>query len=84
MTPFKGFASYDAQCKAIRAEVNDWIRNDSQCDYVLDFAKLFADPSDEEALIPGSSIGDMLHPNPKAGLDVVKQLDVKALLEAII
>ncbi len=84
ITPFKGFASYDAQCKAIRAEVNDWIRNDSQCDYVLDFAKLFADPSDEEALIPGSSIGDMLHPNPKAGLDVVKQLDVKALLEAII
>lgn len=46
-----------------RNQTNDWIRNESNADGVVDFHALLRDPANPDALNPLFDSGDHLHPN---------------------
>lgn len=59
-TPYAGHYS-DAK-DALRRRVNDWIRNGSGFDAVVDVDALLRDPADPRRLLPAYDSGDHLHP----------------------
>ncbi len=48
---------------AFRNQINDWSRNSSNADVILDWHPLVGDPNDPDALSPEFDSGDHLHPN---------------------
>jgi len=46
-----------------RNQVNDWIRNRSDCDKVYDFDAVIRDPTNFERMLPILDLGDGTHPN---------------------
>ena len=64
ITPFKGNDYYSIFHEAARQYVNQWIRQTSDIDGVIDFAALVCDPNDNAKLKPEFS-DDWLHLNPK-------------------
>ena len=63
LTPFEGADYADAAGEAKREAVNDWIRNRSGFDGVIDFDKVTRDPAHPTRLLPAYDSGDHLHPN---------------------
>jgi len=61
--PVKGSFYYTTYREAARQRVNEWIRNNSYFDAVIDFDLVMRDPSDPQSLLPELHTGDFLHPN---------------------
>lgn len=51
----------------VRNEFNTWVREKSQADGVIDYAKAAADPENSSRMKKGLHIGDGLHPNTQGG-----------------
>ncbi len=67
ITPFEGSFYNRRPGSAIGADweaINSWIRAPGHFDSVLDFAKVVADPTQPDRLLPAYDSGDHLHPNP--------------------
>ena len=63
LTPIEG-SGYDFPvAKAMRQEVNQWIRTSGAFDAVIDFDAATRDPSQPERFLPAYDSGDHLHPN---------------------
>jgi len=62
--PYQGFAGWTAVGEAKRAAVNQWIRNSSAFDGVIDFDSALRDPAAPARLAPQFDSGDHLHPGP--------------------
>ncbi|MBP2475593.1 lysophospholipase L1-like esterase [Crossiella equi] len=62
ITPFKGWGSYSEELEATRAAVNQWIRNNTHFDAVIDFDAAIRDPQDPKRIKPEYDQGDHLHP----------------------
>lgn len=82
LTPFKGAGYWSEEGEKARKELNDWIRNGSNYDVVLDFASAVADPADPDRLLPSLDVGDHLHPNPEGQKALADSIDL-ALFESI-
>jgi lysophospholipase L1-like esterase len=63
ITAFGGSADYSTEGEAMRAKVNEWIRNGGAFDGVVDFDRAIRDPVDPTRLQPGADSGGHLHPN---------------------
>jgi lysophospholipase L1-like esterase len=55
--------------------VNDWIRNSSLPDAVIDFDKAVADPVDPSRLRPEFDCGDHLHPSDAGYEAMARKVD---------
>jgi lysophospholipase L1-like esterase len=63
LLPFGG-SFYDTPYhEAARNTVNEWIRNSSSFDAVIDLDAALRDPDNPLQLLPGADTGDHLHPN---------------------
>jgi lysophospholipase L1-like esterase len=64
--PFVGSSYYHPgpASEADRQAVNEWIRDPSHFDAVIDFDKIVRDPDHSERLLPAFDSGDHLHPSP--------------------
>lgn len=82
LTPFKDAGYWSEEGEKARQELNDWIRNGSAYDVVLDFASAVADPNDPERLLASLDVGDHLHPNPDGQKALADSIDL-ALFESI-
>jgi lysophospholipase L1-like esterase len=63
LLPFEGSGYADAAGEAKREAVNDWIRNRSGFDGIIDFDRATRDPTHPTRLLPAYDSGDHLHPN---------------------
>jgi lysophospholipase L1-like esterase len=63
LTPFAGAAYYSDEGEAIRAALNEWIRNGKAYDAVIDFDAATRDPENPKQIRPAYNIRDHLHPN---------------------
>jgi lysophospholipase L1-like esterase len=63
LLPFEGAGYADAAGEAKREAVNDWIRNRSGFDGIIDFDRATRDPAHPTRLLPAYDSGDHLHPN---------------------
>jgi lysophospholipase L1-like esterase len=63
LLPFEGAGYADAAGEAKREAVNDWIRNHSGFDGIVDFDLATRDPAHPTRLLPAYDSGDHLHPN---------------------
>ncbi|ABF39967.1 lipolytic enzyme, G-D-S-L [Candidatus Koribacter versatilis Ellin345] len=61
--PFDGAAYATSENVADQQKINDWMRTSRAYDAVIDFAKLLADPSHPDRLLPAFDTGDHLHPS---------------------
>ena len=57
--------------------MNDWIRNSSPADAVIDFDKAVADPADPSHLRPEFDCGDRLHPSNVGYEAMARAVDLK-------
>jgi lysophospholipase L1-like esterase len=68
LTPFEGttFSGYySPEKEAIREGVNNWIRDNTDFDGVIDFDQAMRDPAHPTRLLPAYDSGDHLHPNDR-------------------
>lgn len=63
ITPFEGSGSYSPEGEAMRAKVNEWIRNGGAFDGVIDFDRAIRDPLRPTQLLAGADDGGHLHPS---------------------
>jgi len=63
ITPFGGNSYSSGGHEAARKKVNEWIMTGGAFDATIDFAKLLADPSRQDALASKYDSGDHLHPS---------------------
>lgn len=61
--PVKGSFYYSGYREAARKRVNDWIRNNSYFDAVIDFDMIMRNPEDPESMLQELHTGDFLHPD---------------------
>lgn len=77
ITPFGG-SQYDSPAhEAARQAVNDWIRNSSKFDAVIDFDAALRDPQNPSGLLPVADSGDHLHPSVKGYQMMAGTIDLK-------
>ncbi|MCM3588261.1 SGNH/GDSL hydrolase family protein [Mesobacillus maritimus] len=70
LTPFNAYdpgVYFTEEGEQTRQEVNEWIRNNTIVDGVIDFDQILADPNQLDKILPEYDSGDHLHPND-AGL----------------
>lgn len=65
LTPFEGAKYYSPAKEAVRAAVNDWIRNGREFDGVIDFDLATRDPAHPGRMAAAYDSGDHLHPNDR-------------------
>jgi lysophospholipase L1-like esterase len=63
---------------AFRNEINEWSRNSSQADVILDWHPVVADPTDPDSLAPEFDSGDNLHPNVAGYQALTDVIDLEA------
>jgi lysophospholipase L1-like esterase len=63
ITAFEGSSSYSPDGEAMRAKVNEWIRNGGAFDGVIDFDRAIRDPLRPAQLLAKADDGGHLHPN---------------------
>ncbi len=61
----------------IRLAVNDWIRNSSGCDGVIDFERAVWDPADHSRMLPEYDSGDHLHPSFAGAAHMAESIPVE-------
>ncbi|MFJ8083590.1 GDSL-type esterase/lipase family protein [Streptomyces sp. NPDC096205] len=80
--PYAGtvYEGYDTEeGRAIRREVNDWIRTTDTFDAVTDVAAAVEDPADPERILPAYDCGDHLHLNDAGTLAMARAVDLSYL-----
>ncbi len=60
---FKGWHTHSPQREAIRQQMNEWIRTQTEADAVADFDLATRDPQDPESRCPACDSGDHVHPS---------------------
>lgn len=76
IAPYKGLATWTAEGEAARQKVNAFIRTGGAFDAVLDFDKVFADPSDPLQIRADYHMGDHLHGNDASYQAVANSIDL--------
>ena len=80
ITPFGGNGYYSDEHETIRQEVNAWLRTNSICDGVIDFAAAVRDPNApvkfQAAFHPGFNANDWLHLNPAGYRAMAEAVDL--------
>jgi lysophospholipase L1-like esterase len=66
-----------------RRRINKWIVEESEYDYVVDFAKALADPQKDERLSEEYDSGDFLHPSPAGYRKMAETFDVEIFSRCI-
>lgn len=84
LTPFKGYSDAILN-KAVhmRHEVNEWIRNQKDFDYVLDIASIVEDKDHTDYLAIPFEGDDKLHWDAKGGQIIADNIDLETLLKQI-
>ncbi|MGC0331333.1 lysophospholipase L1-like esterase [Streptomyces sp. SAI-170] len=80
--PYAGtvYEGYDTEeGRAIRREVNEWIRTTDTFDAVTDVAAAVEDPDDPERILPAYDCGDHLHLNDAGTLAMARAVDLSYL-----
>lgn len=84
ITPFKGYSNVVLEeAEQLRLEINEWIRNQSEFDDVIDLCKLVTDKSDEAQLAVEFRGDDNLHWDQKGGQIIANSIDLNQLLKHI-
>ena len=65
ITPIQKSFYYKDFREQARQKVNNWIRNSSAFDAVIDFAKVLESPEEPNVIAKNLQSGDYLHPNEK-------------------
>ena len=68
--------------KAIRGQVNDWIRTSGEFDQVIDFAATIVDPGNANAILPAFN-NDGLHPNAAGYEAMGNSVDLSLFYETL-
>ena len=63
LTPFEGFAYYNAARETVRRTVNDWLRACGEFDLLLDWEAVLRNPEAPTRLLAGYNSRDWIHPN---------------------
>lgn len=71
---------YSATKDALRARVNDWIRNSGTFDSVVDYDSVLADPARPDHLLPAFDSGDHLHPGDAGNQAMADAIDLTTLI----
>lgn len=69
------------EAEKVRNEYNEWIRNQTIADGVIDFDKVIRDNNKLQYMKEGTHIGDGLHPNEVGGMKMVEAIPVEYLVE---
>jgi lysophospholipase L1-like esterase len=80
--PYKGaaYGSYwSTQGEDLRHQINGWIMHNNEADGSIDFAKVVADPDDEQKIAKRFDSGDALHPNDLGFQAMADAIDLKIL-----
>jgi lysophospholipase L1-like esterase len=76
LLPF-GDSFYDTEYReAARNTINNWIRNGSRFDAVIDLDKALGDPENPLKLLPAADTGDHLHPNEAGHRMIAEAIDL--------
>ncbi|MFE6281777.1 SGNH/GDSL hydrolase family protein [Streptomyces sp. NPDC057877] len=79
LLPCGGVAGCTAAVEAERAEVNEWIRDASVFDGVLDFDAVLRDPAQPTRMRPEYDSGDHLHPGDAGLAELAESVDLTLL-----
>ncbi len=63
LLPFEGSFYFTEQTEQLRQQVNAWLRNNGECDALIDFDEAMRDPAEPRRLRAHYDSGDHLHPN---------------------
>lgn len=66
LLPIYGWRTYNEDREALRQAFNQWLREESDADGVIDFDEAVRDSKNPKAFRPGFDSGDHLHPSEKA------------------
>lgn len=69
------------EAEKVRNEYNEWIRNQSIADGVIDFDMAIRDSNNPQYMKEGTHIGDGLHPNEVGGMKMAQAIPLKYLVE---
>lgn len=69
-------SNFTEERDAIRKQMNDWIRNATCFDAVLDFDEILRRPDGAPGILEGHVLPDGLHPSPSGGLLMAKAIDI--------
>lgn len=84
ITPFNGYSEIIlAQAEEIRQEVNEWIRNQQDFDWVFDLDKIVRDKEDPTWLAPVFRGDDNLHFLVEGGQIIADEFDLKSLMNLL-
>ena len=78
LLPYKGSSLYNPDDDAQRRAYNDWVRQQSGADAVVDFDRALRDPADPLALASQFSSADRLHPNDAGYAAMAAAVDLSA------
>jgi len=73
------WAAWTPQQVALRRSVNAWVQRSSWYEPSFDFARILADPHDEDWLLQDADSGDGLHPNAYGHQLVGSEIDLDSL-----
>ena len=74
--PYEGAGYFSERGEAVRAAVNEWIRNGGEFDAVIDFDAATRDPASPRRLRPEFDPGDHLHPNDAGYRAMAEAIDL--------
>lgn len=77
--PIGGADEYSEEGEAMRRTLNDWIRNDSTFDGIIDADAVWRDPADPLHLAAAYDSGDGLHPNDAGYAALANSIDLDCL-----
>lgn len=77
--PFQGWGAWTPEREAVRAAVNQWIRESGAFDAVIDFDAVLRDPADPLRMRAEYDSGDHLHPGDAGYQAMADAVDLTAL-----
>jgi lysophospholipase L1-like esterase len=81
LTPFQaGAAAWTPEIDATRQAVNEYLRNSSEFDGLIDFDSVLRDPADPTRLLPAFDSGDHFHPNDLGNQAMADAVSLATLL----
>lgn len=77
--PFQGWGSWTPEREAVRAAVNEWIRESGAFDAVIDFDAVLRDPDEPLRMRAEYDSGDHLHPGDAGYQAMAEAVDLSVL-----
>ena len=77
IAPYQGAMYFSAEGEAVRAAVNQWIRESGEFDAVLDFDAVLRDPAQPAQIKDGLHAGDFLHGSDAGYKAVAESIDLR-------